>query len=447
MTNRSFARIEIKKRRTLAAEVFHFQLFGSTSSETQVVEEEDSESESEESEHVEPEAVVYSQEAKVTKDNKNEFYAEEQPKPQVGKRIRKKSNEGELVLEEEDGLFGAEETEGFLSNAGPNTGSEAVSTKKQTAVKKKFSTLAKKVVKKSKKSTKKSSNSLLSWMRRRKNGDLKDQEKTEKKDKKKKRTKASKKFIKRMQEQQNLKKKLIDDEEFEDSDNEEEEYNPYEWRSFRHYECAKVLLDNFTHFPAPINSKTGKLLLKNEEYGILTFFSKFLPYLNLYIASRLVLYEVMIVGAQNLTTLQILPILLLEVFVTYAVLVGHFQHQCFETWGFFRYMCQQVTIVLLLTQAVMGTFNWGIRNYDNEGADTGKLVTTENLLEGGNVMEVSVIVGIMLTVLAEVVEILRKWGEDMKDAWVRGGKQGRKGIWRIIGSNEGDTVLLENLLG
>jgi hypothetical protein len=130
MTNRSFARIEIKKRRTLAAEVFHFQLFGSTSSETQVVEEEDSESESEESEHVEPEAVVYSQEAKVTKDNKNEFYAEEQPKPQVGKRIRKKSNEGELVLEEEDGLFGAEETEGFLSNAGPNTGSEAVSTKK-----------------------------------------------------------------------------------------------------------------------------------------------------------------------------------------------------------------------------------------------------------------------------------------------------------------------------
>jgi hypothetical protein len=62
-------------------------------------------------------------------------------------------------------------------------------------------------------------------------------------------------------------------------------------------------------------------------------------------------------------------------------------------------------------------------------------------------MEVSVILGIMLTVLVEVVEIIRKWFEDLKEAWDRGGKEGRKGIWRIIGSNEGDTVLLENLLG
>jgi hypothetical protein len=203
------------------------------------------------------------------------------------------------------------------------------------------------VIKEKKKPVKKSthtSNSLLNWMRKKRQ----DSEKVEKKNVKK-RTRASKNFIKKMQEQQNLSKKLISDEAFEDSDNEEEEYNPYEWRSFRHYECAKILLDNFTHFPAPINSNTGKLLLEDEKFGLITYFSKFLPYLNLYITCRLVLYEIMIVGAQNLPTLQILPLLLIELFVTYAVLIGHFQHQCFETWGFFRYMCQQVTIVLLLT--------------------------------------------------------------------------------------------------
>lgn len=240
---------------------------------------------------------------------------------------------------------------------------------------------------------------------------------------------------------------MINDEEFEDSDNEEEEYNPYEWREFRHYECAKILLDNFNHFPAPINSKTGKLLLKNEKYGILTFFSKFLPYLNLYIAARLMLYEILIVGAQNLPTLQIFPILMVELFVTYAILVGHFQHKCFETWGFFRYMCQQVTIVLLLTMALGGTHNWGVRTYTNNGIEKGKLIEVGNLLPEGNIMEYLVIGGIMLTVLVEVLEIVRKWFEDLRDAWVRGGKEGRKGIWRIIGSNEGDTVFLENLLG
>lgn len=263
----------------------------------------------------------------------------------------------------------------------------------------------------------------------------------------KKRTRASKRFIKKMQEQQNLQKKLINDEEFEDSENEEEEYNPYEWRSFRHYECAKILMDNFTHFPAPINSKTGKILLADEKFGLTTYCSKFLPYLNLYIVSRLVLYEIMIVGAQNIPTLQIMPLLFLELFVTFAVLSGHFQHQCFETWGFFRYMCQQVTIVLLLTQALSGTFNWGVRVYDNTGEDAGKLLRVQNLLPDGNFLEITVILGIMLTVLVEVLEIIRKWFEDLRNAWVRGGKEGRKGIWRIMGSNEGDTVLLENLLG
>ena len=264
--------------------------------------------------------------------------------------------------------------------------------------------------------------------------------------KKKKRTKASKIFIKKMQEDQKIKNKLLDDNEIEDSENEEEEYNPYEWRSFRHFECAKVLMNNFTHFPAPINLDTGFILLKNEKFGLLTFLSKFLPFMNIYISCRLVLYEIMIVGLQNLPTLQILPLLIIEIFVTYSVVVGHFVHKCFLTRGFFRYMCQQLTIVLLLTQSLMGTFSWGVRVYSKEGDNTGGLETVENLTES-SVLEQVVIVCILTTLVTEILEIFGNIIMSLKSAWIRGGKQGRKGIWRIVGSNEGDTVFLENLLG
>lgn len=261
----------------------------------------------------------------------------------------------------------------------------------------------------------------------------------------KKRSKASMKFIKETQKALNITNKLVEDEDIDDEENEEEEYNPYEWRNFRHYECAKILMDNFIYFPVPI-SDSGIILFKNEKVDFVVYFSKLLPYLNLFIAGRLVLYEIAIVGGQNVPTLQILPLLLLEICVTLSVLRGHFKHKCFHPWGFFRYMCQQVTIVLLLTQALLGTFSWGIRIYDDE-EEAGKYLRTEKVTDDGGLMDSLVIVLIVSTVVVEVFEIFRNWCMDLREAWIKGGLEGRTGIWRIIGSNEGDTVFLENLLG
>jgi hypothetical protein len=36
-------------------------------------------------------------------------------------------------------------------------------------------------------------------------------------------------------------------------DDADDDYNPYEWRTFLHHESAKILMDNFTHFPSISN--------------------------------------------------------------------------------------------------------------------------------------------------------------------------------------------------
>ena len=47
---------------------------------------------------------------------------------------------------------------------------------------------------------------------------------------------------------------------------------------------------------------------------------QFLPYLNLYIACRLVIFYIAIIGLQRLSVIQIAPVLVIELFVTTAIL-------------------------------------------------------------------------------------------------------------------------------
>jgi hypothetical protein len=82
-----------------------------------------------------------------------------------------------------------------------------------------------------------------------------------------------------------------------------------------------------------------------------------------------------------------------------------------------------------------------------DGPKKGEVVETSPIVAGGNFFEIFVVFGICITVAVEVCEIFRKWGEDIRDAWIRGGREGRTGLMRIFGANESDTVWLENLLG
>lgn len=60
-----------------------------------------------------------------------------------------------------------------------------------------------------------------------------------------------------------------------------------------------------------------------------------------------------------------------------------------------------------------------------------------------NIFEYMVAFGICFTLLVELIEVFRNFGGAIKDAWVRGGLEGRKGLARIFGSNESDSVWLE----
>lgn len=139
-------------------------------------------------------------------------------------------------------------------------------------------------------------------------------------------------------------------------------YNPYKWRNFQKFENSKVLMDNFTLIvlpqknpPPKVEKKTlnyyFNILLENLKY----YNAVFLPYLNIFVVGRLIFYELSILFLQDFAVIQILPILLLEVFVTFAIYQGHFVYNCFEGWGFFRYMTQQITISMILFMALMGT--------------------------------------------------------------------------------------------
>jgi hypothetical protein len=213
------------------------------------------------------------------------------------------------------------------------------------------------------------------------------------------------------------------------------------------------LLDNFKKFPVP---KEPKIPRAKKNFNLLLKWTwehsrikpaQFLPYLNLYIAARLMLYEAFILSLQSFPLIQLMPLLMIEIFVTIAIMEGHFNYGCFENWGFFRYMCQQLTISFILFMGVLGTPSLNVKTYGETIEDKGKVVSTSPIVRGGNFFEVIVVLGVLITVLVEVFEIFRKWFEDLHEAWERGGKQGRKGIMRIFGSNEGDTMLLENLLG
>ena len=144
--------------------------------------------------------------------------------------------------------------------------------------------------------------------------------------------------------------------------------------------------------------------------------------------------------------IQIMPLLILEIFVTLSIMEGHFTYKCFENWGFFRYMCQQLTITFILFMAVVGTHPMHVKIYGDNVNERGKVTNQNSIVSGGNFFEIVVVMGVITTVLVEVFEIFRKWFEDLSDAWERGGKEGRSGLMRLFGSNEGETMLLENLL-
>lgn len=234
---------------------------------------------------------------------------------------------------------------------------------------------------------------------------------------------------------------------------EEDEYNPLDWRLFQRHESAKILLDNFCKFPIPEEATVPQNGKKNLNFWLLIIIIKikelpdqFLPYLNLFIAARLVLYEVMILSFQSLPLVQILPLIFIELFVAISIMVGHFTYSCFENWGFFRYMCQQLTITLILFMAVLGSEPMQVKIYGENVDERGKALDKKFIVSKGNFFEVAVVIGIILTVLVEVFEIFRKAFGDLKVAWVRGGKEGKTGLLRLFGSNEGETVFLENLL-
>jgi hypothetical protein len=109
-------------------------------------------------------------------------------------------------------------------------------------------------------------------------------------------------------------------------------------------------------------------------------------------------------------------------------------------------MCQQITISLILFLAIVGTDPMHTKSYGNTLLDKGKLLDTNSLINDENVLEKIAVLGIIMTVVIEIIEIFRKWYEDLRDAWVKGGQEGRTGLMRIFGSNEGSTVFLENLL-
>ena len=232
-----------------------------------------------------------------------------------------------------------------------------------------------------------------------------------------------------------------------------EEYSRYNWRKFQEWESAKLLQDNFKCLPVPIKPNLPASSKKNSGY-VFKYISEhlnalpgqFLPYLNLYIACRLVIFYIAIIFLQNLSVIQIAPVLAVEIFVTIAILQGNFIYECFEAWGFFRFMCQQITISLILFLGIVGTDPMHTKSYGNTPQDKGKLLDTSSLIDDENIMEKIAVAGVVMTILIEIIEIFRKWYEDLRDAWIKGGHEGRHGLMRIFGSNEGSTVFLENLL-
>ena len=138
-----------------------------------------------------------------------------------------------------------------------------------------------------------------------------------------------------------------------------------------------------------------------------------------------------------------MPVILLETFAIFAIYQGQFVYRCFEAWGFFRYMTQQVTIGMILFMALMGTETLQIRTYGPSLPPPSKIISQEMVAQDDNLFEVTVAFGICFTLLVELIEVFRNFGGAIKDSWVRGGLEGRKGLGRLFGSNESDSVWLE----
>ena len=125
------------------------------------------------------------------------------------------------------------------------------------------------------------------------------------------------------------------------------------------------MLDNFNKLPVPKTVNISDKAKKDINYylnftneWICNLPGRFLPYINLFIAARLIFYELAVLGLQNYSLFQLVPLIILEMFVTYTVFEGYFTYTCFETWGFFRYMCQQIAITSILYMGIIGVDNF-----------------------------------------------------------------------------------------
>lgn len=209
-------------------------------------------------------------------------------------------------------------------------------------------------------------------------------------------------------------------------------------------------MDNFTVIVLPQKTPPPKVEKKTVNYyfnilmeNLKYYNALFLPYLNIFVVGRLIFYELSILFLQDYAVMQIVPILLLEIFVTFAIYQGQFVYKCFEPWGFFRYMTQQVTISMILFMALMGTDRMQIRTYGPATPPPSKIISQESVASDDNLFERVVVFGIAFTLLVELIEVFRNFSGAIKDAWVRGGLEGRKGLGRLFGSNESDSVWME----
>lgn len=108
-------------------------------------------------------------------------------------------------------------------------------------------------------------------------------------------------------------------------------------------------------------------------------------------------------------------------------------------------MFQQTSILMLLFLGIVNINYFkgkkGLGNVDKSGMQS-RLINpiVETVFESATVLMV------MVTVLFEALEIIKKYIQDLNLAYIRNKARGKK-WWQMFFSNEGDTLLLENLLG